>query len=473
MLRRSYLLILLIAGILVTGQKPVAPLNIKLKMKGIRDTTLYLANYFGDKILRVDSIHLNHEGTGILSRDKMQKEGLYLFYKNEKNYFEFLLGSDQQFSIEADFSNSSQNRFSGSVETEAFHEYQLFLSRQKAKQTILSSRMKLLPEKSDSIKIVQKELSELNSTMENYWREMSAKYKGTFLSDFFLSMLIPSADNPTIPATEKNPDSLRWVHQYNYNKNHFWDNFNFARSGLIRTPIFQEKLDTYFRKMLLQIPDSLVNPMVQVIEKSKKNEEVYHYVFLYLLNDANQSQIMGMDKVFVVLSEKYLLNDPKPWLDTAVVSKVRERVNAVKPNLIGNKAPELKLQDSEGNFYSLRQVNAKFTLLYFWEPDCSHCQKTTPVLNKDLYQELKNKGVEIYAVLTQNNKEKWMKAIQEYKIQEWTNVWDPQYTSNFRKLYDVTSTPIIYILDKNKKIVAKRLDVESSLKYLKAQLDIK
>ena len=213
--------------------------------------------------------------------------------------------------------------------------------------------------------------------------------------------------------------------------------------------------------------------MIQVIERSKKNEEVYHYVFLYLLNESNQSQIMGMDKVFVVLSEKYILKDPKTWLDTAVVNKVRDRVNAVKPNLIGNIAPELKLPDSEGNYYSLRQVNAKYTLLYFWEPDCSHCQKTTPLLNKDLYQVLKSKGVDIYAVLTQNNKEKWTKAIQEYKIQEWTNVWDPSYTSNFRKLYDVTTTPIIYILDKNKKIVAKRLDVDSSLKFLKAMLDIK
>jgi peroxiredoxin len=144
----------------------------------------------------------------------------------------------------------------------------------------------------------------------------------------------------------------------------------------------------------------------------------------------------------------------------------------VKPNLIGNAAPELKLPDSEGNYFSLRQMNGRFTLLYFWEPDCSHCQKTTPALNADLYQVLKNKGVDIYAVLTQNNKEKWMKAIQDYKIQEWTNVWDPMYSSNFRKLYDVTTTPIIYILDKNKKIVAKRLDVESSVKFLKAELNI-
>ena len=330
-----------------------------------------------------------------------------------------------------------------------------------------------LPEKNDSIKTLQQQLTDLNSVMEGYWKEKSEKYKGTFLADFYNSMLIPTPDEPKLQANAKNQDSVRWVYKYNFVKDHYWDNFNFARAGLIRTPVFQEKLDTYFKKMLLQMPDSMINPMIRVIEKSKSNEEVYHYVFLYLLNETNQSQMMGLDKAFVILSEKYILNGPKSWLDTAVVRKIRERVEAIKPNLIGNLAPEIKLPDSEGNYYSLRQVNAKFTLLYFWEPDCSHCQKTTPVLYKDLYLQFKNKGVQIFAVLTQNNKEKWMKAIQEYKIQEWTNVWDPNYTSNFRKQYDVTSTPIIYILDKNKKIVAKRLDVESSIKYLNAMLEIK
>ena len=473
MFGRSTFFILFLAGVIFSGLKPADPCRIDIKIKGIKNTTVYLANYFGSKILRVDSIRLNNEGKGVFSKEKAQNEGLYLIYLNEKNYFEFLMGHDQQFSIEADFANSTQNKFTGAEETVAFHEYQIFLTQQKAKQTAIQNQLKAIPEKNDSVKILQKRLSDLNDTMESYWKEKSEKYKGTFLADFYRSMLIPVADEPIIPANAENPDSLRWVHRYNFFKDHYWDNFNFARSGLIRTPLFQEKLDTYFKKMILQIPDSLINPMIQVIEKSKKNEEVYHYVFLYLLNESNQSQIMGMDKAFVVLSEKYVLNNPKTWLDTAVVRKIKERVIAIKPNLIGNLAPELKLPDSEGNFYSLRQVNAKFTLLYFWEPDCSHCQKTTPILNKDLYQVFKNKGVDIYAVLTQNNKEKWMKAIQEYKIQEWTNVWDPTYSSNFRKLYDVTSTPIIYILDKNKKIIAKRLDVESSVKFLKAQLDIK
>lgn len=87
---RFYLILLISAGFLFSGQKSENPCSIKLKINNIKDTTVFLANYYGDKILRVDSVRLNHEGVGILTRNKAQKEGIYLFYLNDKNYFEFL-----------------------------------------------------------------------------------------------------------------------------------------------------------------------------------------------------------------------------------------------------------------------------------------------------------------------------------------------------------------------------------------------
>jgi thiol-disulfide isomerase/thioredoxin len=116
-------------------------------------------------------------------------------------------------------------------------------------------------------------------------------------------------------------------------------------------------------------------------------------------------------------------------------------------------------------------MNGKYTILYFWEPNCSHCKKATPLLQKDLFEPLKDKSVEIFAVCTQTNKDEWMKGINEYHIHEWTNVWDPQLVSNFRTLYDVYSTPVIYILDKSKHIVAKRIDVDTAVKFLKNEME--
>jgi len=155
------------------------------------------------------------------------------------------------------------------------------------------------------------------------------------------------------------------------------------------------------------------------------------------------------------------------------LAKVKEKVRVTKPNLIGNLAPELKLPDSEGNYFSLRQMNSKYTILLFWEPNCSHCKKTVPQLYKDLYLPFKDKGIDIYAVCTHNKKEEWLKAIGEYKIYDWTNVWDPSVTSNFHSLYDIFSTPVIYILDPTKHIIAKRLDVDSAVKFLNHMLEKK
>jgi thiol-disulfide isomerase/thioredoxin len=141
-----------------------------------------------------------------------------------------------------------------------------------------------------------------------------------------------------------------------------------------------------------------------------------------------------------------------------------------KSNLIGNLAPELKLPDFENNYFSLRQMDGDYTVLYFWEPGCSHCQKTTPLLNEKLFEPLKNKGVQVFAVYIMTNKDEWLKAINQYKIFEWTNVWDPNQDSNFRVLYDVFSTPVLYVLDKFKHIIAKKIDVETAVKIIEEDM---
>jgi hypothetical protein len=51
----------------------------------------------------------------------------------------------------------------------------------------------------------------------------------------------------------------------------------------------------------------------------------------------------------------------------------------------------------------------------------------------------------------------------------WINVWDPTFSSNFRNLYDIYSTPVIYVLDSGKKIIAKRISVETLESVLKQE----
>ena len=112
----------------------------------------------------------------------------------------------------------------------------------------------------------------------------------------------------------------------------------------------------------------------------------------------------------------------------------------------------------------LYRLDADFTLLYFWDPTCGHCKKVTPKLKK-LYDSLKTENVEVYAVCTEIEEDKWKDYIKENKL-EWTNVADFEVKHPFRYYYDIQSTPKLYILDRNREIIAKRLGVEQVADFL-------
>ena len=67
---------------------------------------------------------------------------------------------------------------------------------------------------------------------------------------------------------------------------------------------------------------------------------------------------------------------------------------------------------------------------------------------------------------------KWKGFIKEFEL-DWLNYADPHLRSNFRVQYNVRTTPVIYILDKDKKIIAKKLDVEQLEGFINDQIRIK
>lgn len=129
-------------------------------------------------------------------------------------------------------------------------------------------------------------------------------------------------------------------------------------------------------------------------------------------------------------------------------------------NLIGLKAQELKLPTMDGDWVSLYETEAPFTLLLFWEADCGHCKKQVPQVKTGLLDKFKPYGFKVFAVHTQNDKEKWENFVTEHELFDFINCWDPQNQTNFRVYYHIDSTPVMYLLDKDKKIIAKKLDIE-------------
>ena len=141
---------------------------------------------------------------------------------------------------------------------------------------------------------------------------------------------------------------------------------------------------------------------------------------------------------------------------------------------IGDKAPEIRLPDINGDTVSLSSFRNKVVLIDFWASWCAPCIKEQPLLVK-LYKKYKNSsftvgnGFEIFGVSLDNKKKPWQSVIKKYKI-NWTQVSDLKFwASPVAKNYNLQELPFNLLIDGNGIIIAKNLhddEIEKALKKI-------
>lgn len=443
--------------------------KIVVQIDGIKDSTILLCYHYGEKKFVQDTVKMNSEGIAVFQGDSALKKGIYLVIIPTKTYIEILVGDNQRFEVKTSLKNLVDKlTFTNSKENSAFADYQRFMIEQQRLAKEYQDKFKTISAKPDSVKIIQDKVKALDKKVNEYWDGIIKDYPNTLFSLIAKSMKNVEIPEFKIPANTKNVDSLKWVMSYRYNKEHFFDNIPVTDSRLLLTPILETRINTFFDRVLIPTPDSIIPEAIKLIEASKANKEVFQYLLPYLVNKFSTSNIMGFDAVFVSLSEKYYLSGQVWWADKKLIDKIQERVTALKPNLIGSQCPNLSLPDMAGVTRKISDIKAKITVVYFWDSSCSHCKKVTPELKK-IYDKFKGKGLEVYAVYTQGNQPEVVEYMTKSQL-NWINVWDPAQNSNFRKLFDIYQTPVIYVLDKNKRIIAKRISEESLNQMLELEL---
>ena len=123
---------------------------------------------------------------------------------------------------------------------------------------------------------------------------------------------------------------------------------------------------------------------------------------------------------------------------------------------VGQFAPEISLPSPDGKEIALSSLKGKLVLIDFWASWCGPCRKEMPNVVK-IYSKFKNKGLEIYGVSLDQDKEKWMEAITKDGI-NWPQVSDLKYWDNLAaRIYNVQGIPYTVLIDKDGKIIAKNL----------------
>jgi peroxiredoxin len=436
--------------------------SIHGKVKGIKDTTVFLAHYFGynQQVIK-DTAKVDAEGKFHFEGNKTLPEGLYLVSLPKQKYMDIVIGN-QEFSFETDTTNLiTKMKVTGSKENEIFFKFQQEMAAKFDEMKVVEMEKKF-----SNSPLADVKLRKIQGEISKFQKDWLKSTDGTFVNK-----LIKASQDPEIPPygkplASKADTSAYYQYQYNYYKAHFWDNVDLTDDRFIRTPFLQKKMERYFDELTVQSSDSIIKETDRVLSLAK-GRDVRRYVVYKIASSYENPKILGTDGAFVHIAEKYYVGEPVLW-DTSTVRKMRERIAVLKPLLVGKEFPNMYLTDTVGTEIQIPKIVADYTVLFIYDPECGHCRESAPKLAK-AYQSLKTKNVKVIAASIDRTPVKWKKFIKEFKLQELIHGIDihknPQtgkeeYYTDFKNSFDVYATPVVYVLDKDKKIIAKRLPVE-------------
>lgn len=232
----------------------------------------------------------------------------------------------------------------------------------------------------------------------------------------------------------------------------------------------ENSLYDYVENFINSVPqhtDSLIAAVDYSIAFAK-DSTVKSQIAGYLFNKFSTSGIMGQESVAIYISKNYFLNGLLTWQGQGGIELLKFYTEFNEHSLIGMQAPQLNLKSTNGNNLPLTSLKNRYTIIYFFDKECSACKEGLPEL-KEIVRTYSHLSLGVYAVYANNDSSGLSKFISNnFKNQElnnWHFAYDPTMESNFHKLYNVIATPRIFLLDRDKKIIGRNLN-NSTLKEL-------
>jgi thiol-disulfide isomerase/thioredoxin len=452
--------------------------HIKVKLTPYKNSRVYLGYYYGKIKALADSAMLDASSSGTFKGKERLPGGIYFIVSPKKEIlFEILIDKVQNFSIVADSSGIPDKiAFLGSEDNTLFQSYTRFMAKDGKEIEETKSILAGARNKEDSAHISNR-IKQLNVEVQDYRNEIEKKYPQSILAS-----LLKTLKEPVVPAPDKQAGNPRdTLFAYHYFRSHYWDGISFTDERLIRTPIFEPKLDKYFKDLVPPEPDSINREADRMLLESRTNKEMFKYLLIYFVQKYINPEYMGQDAVFVHLFEKYINVGQADFFTEKYRKFVNDRAYSLMANLIGLPASNLIMTDTSEQPQQLYDIEARFTVICFWDPTCSHCKEIVPKLDSIYQNKWKAEGIKLVGVMVDGGKEAWLKFIRDHNLKDWIHVYQTQSQHDaetagdkpsYKQLYDVYQTPILYLLDKDKRIIAKKLGYQQFDEVINLKLQL-
>jgi len=447
---------------------------------------LYLYQCYGDTLLLADSTHTNKKG-----------EFLFFFnhgnHANQKNHgsdnvaglYKVILHSNQWFYVLAPspegegrgeveiktlyqpspFYNIATDslRVIKSLENKKFYEFQKKQQQLNVANYFLLQMMRLYPLYDPFHEQIEKEYFARHKAMAQFLKDIFAEDSAR--GNPSLLGRLGRAYFPVNPDW-KQPDPWR----DSIIAAHYFDYFNPADSFYLHTNILPEKMDIYL-DLRTNKRDNYGQPVFnemlfaeaakEFLEKAKTNTVHFDFLLNYFLKKFSKEH---KDNAFLFLYDTYLKTaegDCGTWDDDSLRfgkgsrwAWAREKASILRGLQIGSISPDFTIEEEKLN---LHQVKSDYILLLFWATWCPHCTQAVLEIKKvvDNFNQQNEEKLLTVAVSLDTDREQWQKFITENNLLSFLNFSELKgWQSEVAKKYNVYATPTLFLLDKEKRILA-------------------
>ena len=452
---------------------------IDVTIDGLSSDTVYLAHYYGNKLYYADTAVTSASGQVVFPGRTFEKCGKHAIVMPGPKYFEFLAVAEDVVLTTKANDPTRYVEVIKSDENKVFYDYLGFIQKRRAQAAPYEATLADSTASASSVDAARAFLTAMGSEVADEQQRILSTHPERLFAKYLNMIIEPKI--PDVPAQIVNKQDL----QYRWYRDHYWDRVDFEDPRLVHDGSFHQILEKYWTRVLPQIPDSMTVEADRLIAQAVGNDEMFKYITHFITFNAESSQVMCMDKVFVHMIDTYYATGQATWLKEEQLSKVMDRAEELRDSQCGNKIPNIILPGlDQDEWLSLYDVNAKYTAVIIWESTCGHCKKELPKY-KDLYETWKDKGLEIFAIGNDFDPEPWIDYVKENNYDSWVNVSDNPLINaqdsasaliyggvttlkslNFRTTFDVFATPKVFLLDKDKNILAKQIGADQMLDLL-------
>jgi Domain of unknown function (DUF5106) len=283
------------------------------------------------------------------------------------------------------------------------------------------------------------------------------RYPDLFFTKLINANRTPSVSDDIRPFDDSGKPNPTY---YYYGCRHFWDEFDFNDTRLLRSKVYVQKVRQYLDQILHSDIDSMKRYSDFLLSKSKVTLEFYQSTLNCVTQffESRISQPNG-DKLYIYMVENYHQRTGS-GVSAAKLVEMNEKVKYLKAYMIGQKAPALQFSDKDGYIRCLNEINSKWTLLYFNDSEVETVRTNLNLFN-ELCKDYELKDVKGYSV-SRNGLNQWL-SLAKLKTEI---VFEQEATQNDHT-YIYNECPIFYLLNKDHQIVERANSLDEIKKVLR------